>query len=530
MSPPFSITSFEPPTSPTKCFQPVRSYSTVRMMTPSPNIVPPSPTPISTSDLLQISLQILSSINTDRIILRQPIVINQLDALISRIDRHIQDLSLTIENLDHKLTRLAEQKKYEALNLDALSQKMHFLSLLESSASELSFIDPSTKPCENIFEKKSQKIQQKEHLLKTALLSLCQYNKILHGLQEANHAGCLLGESIQIPLHLHKINDYIFSLGEDFQNFEAIGEGAWGTISKCSLAQRTYVIKTPKKTNSYIQNMRDPNKLIPFDNNSKRDIYIPLILSHPNIIKICGIFEEKPILEYIKDGSLANNLASRHSLSDTDILSISTEIASAIAYMHKQGLIHKDLKPDNILLEKTQDSYRPVLCDFGTTISKHANTNFYAGTELYLAPEMMFYLAINSAQVRLEFSNAPITEAVDVWAFGHILYQMISGGRHLFTDRAIGVSTKGNPLYQKQSSGCATICYSNKEQYTFQYLQESCIKSQKKSKKGVKTPSIRDALLHITSACLQKKLQIDLLWKLSIHNLNPLVHNKNKFI
>jgi serine/threonine protein kinase len=384
---------------------------------------------------------------------------------------------------------------------------MDFLSLGDSFSLEQGLLDPSIKPCSNLLRKKSQKIQNEEIALKTAVLALCHYGKVLHGLQDAKKAGCVLDETIQLPPYLHEINDYIFFLGEDFHDFKVIGKGAWGKVSKCSLADKTYAIKTSLNTRCVVQNIREPEQMLPFDNDSNRDIYIPLILSHPNLIKICGIFEQKPILEYIKDGSLEDKLSSRFKLSDQEILSILSDIAHGLSYLHKKGLIHKDIKPANILLEKTQEGYRPVICDFGTTVSIHAKTHHYAGTEHYLPPEMACYLAANLRNVRKAFNETPITFAMDVWAFGHVLYQMISGGRHLFVDRAIGVSTRGNPLHQKYSTGCATICYSLKETYTFEYLKESCLKSQKKSKKGVFNPLMRDKLLHITSSCLQKKAE-----------------------
>lgn len=495
------------PLSPPELFQPIHSRSSLSRIPSSPYLIPPSPTPISTSDLIQWSHEILRFINQDRTALRKNIPLIELDKLTAKIDSHIQSLSLTLESLDHKLTRLCEHKTIEALNLDPLSLRMSSLSLDRLPSIEQGLIDPSTKPCSNLLEKKSQKIQHEETSLKTALLALCHYGEVLHALQDAKKAGCLLDETIQLPAHLHDINDYIFFLGEDFHDFKEVGEGAWGKVSKCSLADKSYAIKTPLNTSHWIQNMREPDKIILFDNDSNRDIYIPLILSHPNIIKICGIFDKKPILEYIKDGSLADQFSSKFRLTDKDTLSILSDIASGLNYLHEKGLIHKDIKPDNILLEKIESGYRPVICDFGTTVAKQAKTHHYAGTEPYLPPEMVCYLAIKSRNIRKAFNEAPITEAMDVWAFGHIIYQMTSGGRHLFEDRAIGASTKGNPLYQKRSTGYATICYSLKETYTFEYLQESCLKSQKKSQKGVSDPLIRDELLRIASSCLQKKAE-----------------------
>ncbi len=494
------------PLSSPKIFQPICSQSSLAIPH-SPYLIPPSPTPISTSDLILLSRNILLFIEQDRATLRKNIPLIELDNLIAKIDSHIQNLSHTIDSLDHKLTRLYEHKTIEALNLDPLSLHISYLFPDRFPSMEQGLIDPSTKSCSNLLEKKSQKIQHEETSLKTAILALSHYGKVLHALQNAKKAGCLLEESIQLPTHLHKINDYIFFLGEEFHDFKEVGKGAWGKVSKCSLGDKFYAIKTPLNTSHYIQNMREPDKTILFDNDSNRDIYIPLILSHPNIIKIYGIFDEKPILEYIKDGSLADQFSSKFKLTDKDTLSILSDIASGINYLHQKGLIHKDIKPQNILLEKIKSGYRPVICDFGTTVTNQAKAHHYAGTEHYLPPEMACYLASNLQRIRKAFQKAPITESMDVWAFGHIIYQMTSGGRHLFDDRAIGTSTKGRALQQKRSTGCATICYSLKETYTFKYLQESCLKSQKKSTKGVSDPLIRDNLLRIASLCLQKKAE-----------------------
>jgi eukaryotic-like serine/threonine-protein kinase len=99
---------------------------------------------------------------------------------------------------------------------------------------------------------------------------------------------------------------------------------------------------------------------------------------------------------------------------------IAREIALATHYGHEQGVIHRDLKPQNILMHPdpaVEGGFRPVILDFGLSVmtnSVDAHSSLLHGTPKYMAPEQMLD------------SNPTITEKCDIYSIGVILYQMLT--------------------------------------------------------------------------------------------------------
>jgi serine/threonine-protein kinase len=120
-------------------------------------------------------------------------------------------------------------------------------------------------------------------------------------------------------------------------------------------------------------------------------------------------------MEYIEGGSLAQRLDDGLLATD-EVMRIARAAAAGIAAAHANGVLHRDLKPDNILIGKTG---RVVITDFGiacAATSPVATSERFAGTPAYMAPE----------QVE---SEGVIGPATDIYAFGAILYEMLTGRR-----------------------------------------------------------------------------------------------------
>jgi serine/threonine protein kinase len=173
----------------------------------------------------------------------------------------------------------------------------------------------------------------------------------------------------------------------------------------------------------------DPDRLARF----KREAQLLASLSHPNIAAIYGLEDSDGVqalaLELIEGPTLADRIAQRP-IALPEALIVARQIADALESAHERGIVHRDLKPANIKI--TGDGMVKVL-DFGLakaldptasasaldasnspTLTAHATEiGMILGTAAYMSPE----------QAR----GKPVDKRTDVWAFGCVLYEMITG-------------------------------------------------------------------------------------------------------
>ncbi|MBN1137623.1 MAG: protein kinase [Anaerolineae bacterium] len=140
-------------------------------------------------------------------------------------------------------------------------------------------------------------------------------------------------------------------------------------------------------------------------------------LSHPNVVTIYDVGEQAGIhyiaMEYLEGGSLLDRLA-RGPLSPEEALQIVEQVGGALDFAHSRGLIHRDIKPGNILFSADG---RPKVTDFGIAragdTSRLTRSGTLLGTPEYMSPEQ--------AQGR------PVDHRSDLYALGVILYEMLTG-------------------------------------------------------------------------------------------------------
>jgi len=139
-------------------------------------------------------------------------------------------------------------------------------------------------------------------------------------------------------------------------------------------------------------------------------------LNHPNIIPIfeAGEHQDVPYLvfEYVDGISLRDLMKKKDPLPIPRVISLMSQILDGVGYAHKAGLIHRDLKPGNILLSK---SGVPRVMDFGLSEMVGSATlkgQVLGGTRRYMSPE--------------HFSEIPLGTASDVFALGLILFEMLT--------------------------------------------------------------------------------------------------------
>ncbi|CAR22346.1 serine/threonine protein kinase MEK1 [Lachancea thermotolerans CBS 6340] len=176
-------------------------------------------------------------------------------------------------------------------------------------------------------------------------------------------------------------------------------------------------------------------------NRLDKEAKILLRLDHPNVIKVHMTFSDDRnhlyiFQDLITGGDLFSYLAKTDCLSpipETEALVIIFQILHALKYLHSQGVVHRDLKLDNILLCTPEPCTRIVLADFGIAkdlSTKHSRMHTVVGTPEYCAPEVGF--KADRAAYK-EFSRAATMEQhgydakCDLWSLGVIAHIMLTG-------------------------------------------------------------------------------------------------------
>jgi serine/threonine protein kinase len=152
----------------------------------------------------------------------------------------------------------------------------------------------------------------------------------------------------------------------------------------------------------------------------QREAQILATLRHPNIVSIdqFGIADNgRPylVMEFIDGISLRSALKERGQIPADETLRLAIQVCNALKYLHQNGVIHRDITPNNILLTKEGDA---KLVDFGTAklfdddTQKLTTTGNLVGTPLYMSPEAV---------------HGTVDERSDLYALGCIMYECITG-------------------------------------------------------------------------------------------------------
>ena len=145
-------------------------------------------------------------------------------------------------------------------------------------------------------------------------------------------------------------------------------------------------------------------------------------LNHPNIVDIYSVDELHQlvffVMAYVPGDNLAKRLHDNGAMTIPDTRRILRDIADALAYAHERGVVHRDIKPDNILID--QGSGRPMVTDFGIARaisdgdSRLTATGIAIGTPTYMSPEQAA-------------GDREIDGRTDLYALGVVAYQMLTG-------------------------------------------------------------------------------------------------------
>ena len=154
----------------------------------------------------------------------------------------------------------------------------------------------------------------------------------------------------------------------------------------------------------------------------KRESRIAASIRHPNVVTVFAAGEQEGLLyiamDYIEGTDLKAMLAGRSGLDLPLATEIVTQVASALDAAHAKGLVHRDVKPANVLITTANGGHNAYLTDFGltkdvTSESGMTKTGMFLGTLDYAAPE--------------QIEGGPLDARTDVYALGCMLYEVLTG-------------------------------------------------------------------------------------------------------
>jgi serine/threonine-protein kinase len=193
-----------------------------------------------------------------------------------------------------------------------------------------------------------------------------------------------------------------------------IGQGATGTVWRGTDLSTGHPVAIKLLHESLL---RQPKLVTRF----VQERTILLMLRHRNVVRVRDLFSVGETLGLVMDlvsgGSLRDHLRRHHTVPAGEAARLAAQVAAALAEAHELGVVHRDLKPDNILLQAEAGRLETRLTDFG--VARILNTpsmttpNAVVGTPHYMSPEA--------------FHSASTSPATDVYALGVLLYEMVTG-------------------------------------------------------------------------------------------------------
>ncbi|XP_021888701.1 phosphoenolpyruvate carboxylase kinase 2-like [Carica papaya] len=212
------------------------------------------------------------------------------------------------------------------------------------------------------------------------------------------------------------------ALNEKYQLCEEIGRGRFGTVSRCfcPISNEFFACKIIDK-----RVLTDPIDRECLENEPK---IMALLTPHPNIVQIHDMYDTDDALFIVMDlcdpVTIFDRVAAAGPLCEAESSMYMKQILQAVAHCHRYGVVHRDVKPDNVLLDFRGGSVR--LCDFGSAdwlgVSGERRLTGLVGTPYYVAPEVVM--------------GREYDEKVDVWSAGVVLYTMLAGIPPFYGDTA----------------------------------------------------------------------------------------------
>ncbi|MET7950338.1 protein kinase [Micromonospora sp. NPDC005324] len=220
-------------------------------------------------------------------------------------------------------------------------------------------------------------------------------------------------------------------VGDRYRLLESIASGGMGDVWRAvdETLDRSVAIKMLRP-----RLVTDPG----FGERFRREARAMAALRHPGVAQVYDYGEgsqpDAPVLAYIvmecvQGQPLSERIAEMGRLGVAETMSIAAQTASALQAAHDAGVVHRDVKPSNLIIEP--DGH-VVLVDFGVAVTQEAasltGTNQVVGTALYMAPEQV--------------TRSETTSAIDIYALGAVVYHCLAGRPPHQGENAVAVALR----------------------------------------------------------------------------------------
>ena len=215
-------------------------------------------------------------------------------------------------------------------------------------------------------------------------------------------------------------------INERYEVIKSIGEGGMANVylAKDTILDRDVAVKVLRG------DLSNDDKFI---RRFEREALSVSKLSHPNIVEVYDVGEENEqhyiVMEYIDGKTLKQLLYKRKTLTTEEVIDIMTQLTDAIAHAHESYIIHRDIKPQNIMI---LDDGSIKVTDFGIAIAMNATqltqTNSVMGSVHYIPPE--------------QANGKSATVKSDIYSIGIMMYELLTGSVPFKGDNAVEIAIK----------------------------------------------------------------------------------------
>lgn len=191
-----------------------------------------------------------------------------------------------------------------------------------------------------------------------------------------------------------------------------LGKGCCGEVREavCRHTDRTFAVKHYAKA-----------KLTTMELKSMRaEAAVHRGLEHPNIVQFEDMLETETdahlIVEKLGGGELFDRVKAQKRLSEVDVANVAVQVLKALAYLHKEGIVHRDIKLENLVYSRQAgdgDEIKLIDLGFASRLSEEGTLSGMCGTPQYVAPDIL--------------TGKPYNEKVDMWSTGCVVYIALTG-------------------------------------------------------------------------------------------------------